>query len=57
MTMTNSILELEKILVDAVKRLDIDMFNEFSIHVQDFKNFKKQYFITHMTINHILVLD
>lgn len=39
--MTN---ELENVIVEAIKRLDIEMFKEFSGHVTNYKNSKKLYF-------------
>ena len=43
-------IELEKVIVEATKRIDIEMFKEFSVHVEDFKNNKKQYFINDLAI-------
>lgn len=38
-------IELENVIVEATKRLEIEMFKEFSVHVEGFKNNRKQYFI------------
>jgi hypothetical protein len=43
-------IELEKVIVEATKRLDIEMFKEFSVHVENFKNNKKQYFVDDLEI-------
>lgn len=42
--------ELLEVLVDATRRLDIEMFKEFSVNIADFKNNKKQYFISDLAI-------
>lgn len=36
-----SVLELEKVLLEATERLDIEMFSEFYIHTEDYKNSKR----------------
>lgn len=43
-------LELEKVLLEAVVRLDIEMFNEFYIHTEDYKNSDRLFLIKDMTI-------
>jgi hypothetical protein len=43
-------LELEKVLLGAVVRLDIEMFNEFYIHTEDYKNSDRLFLIKDMTI-------
>lgn len=47
---SNSILELEKVLLEAVKRLDIEMFKEFYIHTEDYKHSKRLFLLKHMAI-------
>lgn len=43
-------LELEKVLLEAVMRLDIEMFNDFYIHTEDYKNSDRLFLIRDMTI-------
>lgn len=43
-------LELEKVLLQAVVRLDIEMFKEFYIHTEDYKNSDRLFLIRDMTI-------
>ena len=48
--MTNSVLELETVLLDATKRLDIEMFKEFYIHTEDYKHSKRLFLLKDMAI-------
>ncbi len=43
-------LELEKVLLEAVVRLDIEMFKEFYIHTEDYKNSNRLFLIRDMAI-------
>jgi hypothetical protein len=43
--MTDSIVELERVLIKATQKLDIEMFKEFYVHVQDYKHSRKLYFL------------
>lgn len=43
-------IQLERVIFEAVKRLDIEMLKEFSVYIVDFKNNKKQYFISDLAI-------
>ena len=46
----SSPIQLEKVLVDAIKRIDIEMFKEFYVHVEEgFKN-EKSAFIKYFEI-------
>jgi hypothetical protein len=40
-----SILELEKVLLEATKRLDVEIFEEFYIHTEDYKHSKRVYLL------------
>lgn len=43
-------IQLERVIVEAVKRLDKEMLKEFSVYIADFENNKKQYFINDLAI-------
>lgn len=43
--MTDSIIELGSVLVKAAQKLDIEMFKEFYVHVEDYKYSRKLYFL------------
>jgi len=45
-----SMIELEKVLLEATKRLDIEMFKEFYIHTEDYKNSKRLFLLKDMGI-------
>ena len=45
-----NLIELEKVLLEAVVRLDIEMFKEFYIHTEDYKNSDRLFLIKDMTI-------
>lgn len=45
MERTVYLLELEKVLVEATKRLDIEMLKEFYVHVEDYKHSRKLYLL------------
>jgi hypothetical protein len=45
-----SMIELEKVLLEATKRLDIEMFKEFYIHTEDYKNSKRLFLLKDMSI-------
>ena len=42
---SNTMLELEKVLLEAVIRLDIEMFEEFYIHTEDYKLSKRLFLL------------
>lgn len=44
------LLELEKVLIDAIMRLDIEMFKEFYIHTEDYKNAKRLFLVNDLII-------
>jgi hypothetical protein len=43
-----NLIELEKVLLEAVVRLDIEMFKEFYIHTEDYKNSNRLFIIKDM---------
>ena len=43
--MNNKVIELEKVLLEATKRLDIEMFEEFYIHTEDYKLSKRLFLL------------
>lgn len=43
-----SMIELEKVLLEATKRLDIEMFKEFYIHTEDYKQSKRLFLLEDM---------
>jgi hypothetical protein len=45
-----SMIELEKVLLEATKRLDIEMFSEFYIHTEDYKQSKRLFLLKDMAI-------
>jgi hypothetical protein len=45
-----SMIELEKVLLEATRRLDIEMFKEFYIHTEDYKNSKRLFLLKDMDI-------
>ena len=45
-----SMLELETVLLEATKRLDIEMFKDFYIHTEDYKNSKRLFLLRDMAI-------
>jgi hypothetical protein len=45
-----SMVELEKVLLESAKRLDIEMFEEFYIHTEDYKQSKRLFLLKDMTI-------
>lgn len=45
-----TISELEKVLLEATKRLDIEMFEEFYIHTEDYKQSKRLFLLKDMAI-------
>jgi hypothetical protein len=45
-----SILELETVLLEATKRLDIEMFKEFYTHTEDYKQSKRLFLLKDMAI-------
>ena len=45
-----SMLELETVLLEATKRLDIEMFKDFYIHTEDYKNSKRLFLLRDMVI-------
>jgi hypothetical protein len=42
---TNSAIQLEEVLVEATVRMDIDMFKEFAVYVEKYKDLKTPYFV------------
>ena len=42
--------ELEIVLLESAKRLDIEMFEEFYIHTEDYKNSKRLFLLKDMAI-------
>jgi len=40
-----SVTELEEVLVEAIRRLDIEMFKEFCVHVEEFNENKDSRFV------------
>ena len=44
------LLELEKVLIEAIMRLDIEMFKEFYIHTEDYKNSKRLFLLRDLKI-------
>ncbi len=46
----SSPIQLEKVLVDAIKRIDIEMFKEFFVHVEENMKNEKSAFIKHFEI-------
>lgn len=46
----SSLIQLEKVLVDAIKRIDIEMFKEFYVHVEENMKNEKLAFIKHFEI-------
>jgi hypothetical protein len=42
---TNSAVQLEEVLVEATRRMDIGMFKEFAIYVEKYKDLKKPSFV------------
>ena len=48
--MNNKVIELEKVLLEATKRLDIEMFKEFYIHTEDYKQSKRLFLLKDMAI-------
>ena len=42
--------ELENVLIDAIQRLDIEMFKEFYIHTENYKKSKRLFLIRDMDI-------
>jgi hypothetical protein len=48
--MNNKVIELEKVLLEATKRLDIEMFEEFYIHTEDYKQSKRLFLLKDMEI-------
>ena len=45
-----SILELETVLLEATKRLDIEMFKEFYIYTEDYENSKRLFLLKDIAI-------
>ena len=45
-----SMIELEKVLLEATRRLDIEMFEEFYIHTEDYKQSKRLFLLKDMAI-------
>lgn len=45
-----NLIELEKVLLEAVVRLDIEMFKEFYIHTEDYKHSNRLFLIRDMAI-------
>jgi hypothetical protein len=45
-----SMIELEIVLLEATKRLDIEMFKEFYVHTEDYKNSKRLFLLKDMAI-------
>jgi hypothetical protein len=45
---SNSTSELEIVLLESVKRLDIEMFKEFYIHTEDYKHSKRLFLLKDM---------
>ena len=45
---SNTISELEIVLLESAKRLDIEMFNEFYIHTEDYKHSKRLFLLKDM---------
>lgn len=43
-------IELERVLLEATKRLDIEMFKEFYIHTEDYKQSKRLFLLKDMVI-------
>ncbi len=43
-------LQLERVLLQATKRLDIEMFEEFYVHTEDYKHAKRLFLLKDMTI-------
>jgi hypothetical protein len=48
--MNSKLIELEKVLLEATKRLDIEMFEEFYIHTEDYKQSKRLFLLKDMAI-------
>ena len=48
--MNNNFIELETVLLQAAKRLDIEMFKEFYIHTEDYKQSKRLFLLRDMAI-------
>jgi hypothetical protein len=46
----HTISELEKVLLEATKRLDIEMFEEFYIHTEDYKQSKRLFLLKDIAI-------
>ncbi len=42
--------ELERVLLEATKRLDIEMFKEFYIHTEDYKHSKRLFLLRDLAI-------
>jgi hypothetical protein len=47
---SNTMLELEKVLLEAVVRLDIKMFEEFYIYTEDYKQSKRLFLIKDINV-------
>ena len=45
-----SMIELEIVLLEATKRLDVEMFKEFYVHTEDYKNSKRLFLLKDMAI-------
>jgi hypothetical protein len=43
--MIDSILEIESVLIKAIQKLDLEMFKEFYLNVEDYKHSRKLYFL------------
>jgi hypothetical protein len=50
MVYTNNLIELETVLLEAIKRLDVEMFEEFYIHTEDYKQSKRIFLLKDMAI-------
>lgn len=48
--MSISMIELEKVLLEATMRLDIEMFKEFYIYTEDYKQSKRLFLLKDMAI-------
>jgi hypothetical protein len=48
--MIYTISELEKVLLEATKRLDIEMFEEFYVHTEDYKQSKRLFLLKDIAI-------
>lgn len=49
-TKSISMLQQERVLLQATERLDIEMFEEFYVHTEDYKHSKRLFLLKDMTI-------